>query len=60
MEILTVSDLDVDNFISEDKKHELDGLLNLYMEKKKMLDEVIEIEKRYENETEGQGKNIGE
>lgn len=58
MDLLTVENLDVDNFTSDDKKHELDELLDLYIEKKKMLDEVIEIEKRYENE--GQGKNIGE
>lgn len=58
MDLLTVENLDVDNFTIDDKKHELDELLDLYIEKKKMLDEVIEIEKRYENE--GQGKNIGE
>ena len=58
MDLLTVENLDVDNFTRDDKKHELDELLDLYIEKKTMLDEVIEIEKRYENE--GQGKNIGE
>ena len=58
MDLLSVENLDVDNFTIDDKKHELDELLDLYIEKKKMLDEVIEIEKRYENE--GQGKNIGE
>ena len=50
MDLLTVENLGVDNFNSDDKKHELDELLDLYMEKKKMLDEVIEIEKRYESE----------
>ena len=58
MDLLTVENTSVGNFSSDEKKHELDRLLNLYIEKQKMLDEVIEIEKRYENE--GQGKNIGE
>ena len=36
-----------------DRKHELDKLLEVYREKKKMLDEVSELEKKYNVENEG-------
>lgn len=39
---------------NEDRKHELDNLLEVYIEKKKMLDEVIELEKQYTMENEGE------
>lgn len=38
---------------NEDRKHELDNLLEVYIEKKKILDEVIELEKKYTMKNEG-------
>lgn len=38
---------------NEDRKHKLDNLLEVYIEKRKMLDEVIELEKKYTMENEG-------
>lgn len=43
----------MEEITTQDRKHELDNLLEVYIEKRKMLDEVIELEKKYTMENEG-------